>query len=220
MQATSQLWSRAGNFNDGCGEGHIYTVPNQTWLSPPGWASSMIFNTFQPHAKSVTWGDGGGGVNSTRHGYPDQTVDVFAAASDDGKDVSLRLVNAGNTSRALSLQLLIRGAPAQLPGAAAAAGGTVRLTSLTSPLTGAAYANQSGGVNPIYNPLLISPKTSSVSFDASGETPWILPPQSFQVLQLTLGTEATSINSEAEGAAPAQTLLQGVIGAPRDRQQM
>jgi hypothetical protein len=23
MQATSQLWSRAGNFNDGCGEGHV-----------------------------------------------------------------------------------------------------------------------------------------------------------------------------------------------------
>ena len=78
MQATSQLWSRAGNFNDGCGEGHVYTVPNMTWLSPPGWASSMTFASFQPQAKRVTWAGGFG-----RRGFPYQTVDVFAAASDD-----------------------------------------------------------------------------------------------------------------------------------------
>jgi hypothetical protein len=38
-----------------------------------------------------------------------------------------------------------------------------RLSSLTSPLTGAEYVNQSGGVNPLYDPTLISPKTSTVS---------------------------------------------------------
>ena len=38
-----------------------------------------------------------------------------------------------------------------------------RLSSLTSPLTGADYVNQSGGVNPLYDTNLISPKTSTVS---------------------------------------------------------
>jgi hypothetical protein len=38
-----------------------------------------------------------------------------------------------------------------------------RLSSLTSPLTGAEYVNQSGGVNPLYDTNLISPKTSTVS---------------------------------------------------------
>eukprot|EP01051_Picozoa_sp_SAG22_P018266 SAG22_NODE_3029_length_2014_cov_2.338855_2_plen_296_part_00 len=189
MQATSQLWSRAGNYNDGCGEGHVYTLPNMTWLSPPGWASAMTFTAFQPQAKRVTWQGGLARVG----GYPHQTVDVFAAASDDGKQVSLRLVNAGNRSRALSLRLVHSSAGVGSAAAAAAAavvvvGGSAQLSSLTSPLTGAAYANQSGGVNPPYAPTLISPKISTVRFDASGEKPWLLPAQSFQVLRLTIKT--------------------------------
>jgi hypothetical protein len=181
MQATSQLWSRAGNFNDGCGEGHVYTVPNMTWLSPPGWASSMIFRSFQPQAKSITWT--GGFVHQD---YPHQTVDVFAAASDDGKEVSLRLVNAGNQSRALSLRFVHGSADTYSRAEVVVLGGTARLSSLTSPLTGADYVNQSGGINPLYDPTLISPKTSIVNFDASGKTPWKLPPQAFQVLRLSL----------------------------------
>jgi hypothetical protein len=170
---------RAGNFNDGCGEGHVYVVPNMTWLSPPGWASSMTFNAFQPQAKSVTWAGG-----FARQGYPYQTVDVFAAASEDGKNVSLRLVNSGNKSRVLSLRL-VHGSVDTGTGVAVV-GGTAQLSSLTSPLTGADYVSQSGGVNPLYDPTLISPKTSRVSFDTSGKTPWLLPPHSFQVLRLRL----------------------------------
>ena len=130
---------RAGNFNDGCGEGHVYVVPNMTWLSPPGWASSMTFNAFQPQAKSVTWAGG-----FARQGYPYQTVDVFAAASEDGKNVSLRLVNSGNKSRVLSLRL-VHGSVDTGTGVAVV-GGTAQLSSLTSPLTGADYVSQSGGV--------------------------------------------------------------------------
>lgn len=185
MQATSQLWSRAGNFNDGCGEGHVYTIPNMTWLSPPGWASSMTFNTFQPNAKSVTWT---GGI--PRQGYRQQTADVFAATSDDGKDVTLRLVNAGNHSRALSIRFVQGlgggGAAAHSNATAPLVEGTAELSSLTSPLTGVEYVNQSGGVNPLYDPNRISPKTSRVEFDTSGKTVWSLPRQSFQVLTFRL----------------------------------
>lgn len=175
MQATSQIWSRAGNFNDGCGEGHVYTLPNQTWLSPPGWASSMTFNSFQPNALRVSWTRGG-------TGFPDQTVDVFAAVSDDEKELTIRLVNAGNQSRLLELMLLSSSAA----GAVAVEAGSATLASLTSPLTGAAYTNQSGGVNPVGDPLLISPRMSNVSFDATGKVPHLLPAQSFQVLTMRL----------------------------------
>eukprot|EP01048_Picozoa_sp_COSAG05_P013996 COSAG05_NODE_1544_length_4590_cov_25.006012_5_plen_140_part_00 len=85
-------------------------MPNMTWLSPPGWASSMSFNAFQPLAKRVTWADGG---VARRAGFPHQTVDVFAATSHDGRDLSLRLVNAGNRSRVLSIRLLHGGSSAE-----------------------------------------------------------------------------------------------------------
>lgn len=179
MQATSQLWSRAGNFNDGCGEGHIYTLPNMTWLSPPGWASEMIFTTFQPHALAV--GMGGEGLRGCVCPGP-SCVDVFAAASVSGDHVTLRLVNSGNTSRTLNVQFVGTGAGRN--GSKGSAGFRAQikaqLLSLTSPLSAnqTAYKLAKGGVNPIGDPLLISTQRASVNFTNM----WVLPPQSFQIL--------------------------------------
>ena len=54
-------------------------------------------------------------------------------------------------------------------------------------MAGADFVNQNGGVNPLYDPTLISPKISkNVSFDPSGRVPWVLPAHAFQVIRLRL----------------------------------
>jgi hypothetical protein len=196
MQATSQLWSRAGNFNDGCGEGHIYTLPNQTWLSPPGWASQMLFTTFQPNALAVQ-------LEATRCGMPQTAasgcVDVFASASTSGEHITLRMVNSGNASRAVSLRLV--GAP---NGTGAVVAAEAELLSLTSPLSAnqTAYLANRGGVNPVFEPLRISMHRSRVPFDPA--KPWLLPAQSFQVLLLK-----SVASGEGQVVLPSNALADG-----------
>ena len=134
----------------------------------------MLFTTFQPNALAVDL------RGAPACPGPD-CVDVFAALSAEGDAMTVRLVNAGNASRAIDLQ--VHGADVQAD---------AELLSLSSPLTSnqTAYLAQQGGVNPVHDPTLISTKRTQVKFVAG--KPWVLPAQTFQVLLLRLKTDDQS----------------------------
>ena len=148
-----------------------------TWLSPPGWASQMIFTTYQPAALDVEMLGGG---DATRcGGGADGCVDVFAAMSMAGDAITVRLVNAGNASQPIDIRVVggADGRPVRLAP-------EVELLSLTSPLSSnqTAYDLNQGGVNPVGDPLRVSTVRSTVKLGPTGR--WELPPHAFQVLLL------------------------------------
>ena len=138
----------------------------------------MIFSSYQPHALAV---DRQGDPTALCGGTSTDCVDVFAAISTNGEELTIRLVNAGNTSHALDLRVVAGGAG---DNTTVQVHPHAELLSLTSPLSAnqTAYEAEQGGVNPVHDLLLISMERSDVTFGPTGS--WVVPPQSFQVLLL------------------------------------
>lgn len=164
--AVSQCWTAAAHA-DGCGEGHIYTMPSQTWASPPYYAASMAYGVFQPVALGV--------AASPVVPAQDHNLTVFAARSEDGTDVVLRLLNANNVS--VSVLIDVDGA-----GAAGLVEAVAQVQTLASPLFGTPdYDAEDGGWNSPSQPLFIAPMNSTWVASQQGRT-YVMQPMTFVTL--------------------------------------
>ena len=177
--ATSQCFSAAAHA-DGCGEGHIISLPDVTWGEPPFYASQMLNTNFLPqavdiHATPIAPVD-------VPNGYKNLTV--FAAASVDGRgpaqglelvELVLRFVNDNNATVRATLQINAGGET--IPTTAA-------VQTLTSPLFGTPMYDEAtgGGWNSPENATFIS--TVNSTWVLSGARPvYEIPPKSFVVMR-------------------------------------
>jgi alpha-N-arabinofuranosidase len=105
-RAASFCMERSG-YNEGFAndQGLSFSLPNTTWLQPPGWVHAMVSESWQPLAVNVSLSPGCASLNLSRG-------DISASASEDGRSVTVRVVNGGPAALALSVTMAGGGAAA------------------------------------------------------------------------------------------------------------
>ena len=138
-------------------QGLIFFSANQTWGQPPAYLHSMMSATAQSHALAVAIDD-------------NRTLDVVAAASEDGKIVMVRVVNPTATAALSAIVMMGEWKAAQL-------------TATTRVL--AAPDGDPTAANSMANPAAIVPVVSGPSpFDASGVKPLNFPAMSVTIFEI------------------------------------
>jgi hypothetical protein len=80
-----------GQNDNGWDQGLIFMNPGSVWRQPPGEIAAMIAGAYQPWAVAVSGAAGG--------------LDVSAKTSDDGRHLTLTVVNAGDAAQVARLKL-------------------------------------------------------------------------------------------------------------------
>ncbi len=161
-RSTSFCSERSGHFeHPPWDQGHVYTLPNATWLQPAAWVHAMIAKTWAPN--SLPYDLTGGNATA-----------LFAAAqrSDDGSRLVVQLVNGALSAAPVTLKLADAGwAPS----------GPVSVWTLAQP--GPAPPDPTAANTPAF-PTYISPVLANVTWPSGGDFELTLPAFSFSVVEV------------------------------------
>ena len=165
--ATSQCFTAAAHA-DGCGEGHIITMPDTTFGAPPFYASQMVYETFLEQALQA---------NATPLSPPLKNLTVFAAQSPDGRRAVLRLVNDNTCVIQATIRLHSFAGVTNYSD-------VVHVRLLTSPINASSplFDAAKGGWNSPQNPMFISPQQSTWSLS---EKIFVIPAKSLVVMNFS-----------------------------------
>lgn len=159
-RAASFCLERSGHY-DAFDQGIAFFLPNMTWLQPPGWVHAMITHSWQPNAVAA-WGTG----------------DVLGSAqlSDDGKSMTVQLVNPVDAAGPMIVSLSVAGGFAP--------SGAVNVFTLAEDVPAGTQPDKQAGNSPSA-PFYIAPVQSMLEWPAGqGVLNITLPPFSFTVLEL------------------------------------
>jgi hypothetical protein len=84
-----------GQNDDGWDQGLLFLKPSKTWLQPPGYVTRMVARYDLARTAGVELTGGAG----------NDTLDVTATRSEDGKRLTLRVVNLGDRARSARIRL-------------------------------------------------------------------------------------------------------------------
>lgn len=162
-RSTSFCTERSGHFeHPPWDQGHIYTLPNMTWLQPGGWVHAMIARTWAEAALPFELVGGNASALS-----------VAAQRSDDGARVVVQLVNGALEPAPVTLAL---------SDASFVPTGPVGVWTLAEPGPGA--PNMSAANTPA-NPMYISPVLTNTTWPAGSRSlGFTLPAFSFTVIEV------------------------------------
>jgi hypothetical protein len=165
---TSFVTMRSGHFEHSIYyQGISYSLPNMSWIMPPGYVHAMISKTWAPDALRVALaGDGAGELSAS------------AQLSADGSRLVVQLTNAGKSSQATAVDV-------QLVGGGWAPSGAVGVWTLREPV-GDGVAPDPTASNSPGNPTFIAPALTNTTWPggASSNLTISLPPYSFTVLEV------------------------------------
>ena len=167
---TSFVTMRSGHFeHSNAYQGISYSLPNMSWIMPPGYVHSMISKTWAPNALRVTVAGAGAGADE---------LSASAQLSADGSRLVVQLTNAGNSSQATAVDV-------QLVGGAWAPSGAVGVWTLREPVAPGVAPNTAASNAP-GSPTFIAPALSNVTWPggATANLTVALPPYSFTVLEV------------------------------------
>lgn len=165
-RSTSFCSERSGHFeHPPWDQGHVYSLPNMTWLQPGAWVHAMIASAWADNM--VPFELVGGNASA---------LAVAAQRSDDGARLVLQLVNGDLAAAPLALRL---------GDASWAPTGPVTVSTLSQP--GPAPPDMLAANTPA-RPLFISPVTTNASWPSGGQGfALTLPAYSFTVVEVRGG---------------------------------
>ena len=165
-RSTSFCSERSGHFeHPPWDQGHIFTLPNMTWLQPGAWVHAMIASVWADNA--IPFSLAGGNASA---------LAVAAQRSDDGARLVLQLVNGALAAASVTVRL---------GDASWAPAGPVTVTTLAQP--GQAPPDPLAANTPAL-PTFISPAAANASWPSgSGGLTLTLPAFSFTVVEVRGG---------------------------------
>ena len=165
-RSTSFCSERSGHFeHPPWDQGHVYTLPNMTWLQPGAWVHAMIAGAWADNA--VPFALAGGNASA---------LAVAAQRSDDGSRLVLQLVNGALAAAPVTIRL---------GDASWAPAGPVTVTTLAHP--GQAPPDPLAANTPA-RPTFIAPAAANASWPSgSGGLALSLPAFSFTVIEVRGG---------------------------------
>lgn len=161
-RSTSFCTERSGHFeHPPWDQGHVYTLPNMTWLQPGAWVHAMIAKTWAENALPFELIGG----NAT-------ALSTAAQRSDDGTRLVVQLVNGALDAAPVTIKL---------GGSSWSPSGPVAIWTLSQP--GPAPPNASAANTPAF-PTYISPVLSNATWPTGRDFAITLPAYSFSVVEV------------------------------------
>ena len=189
--ATSQCF-QAGSHADGCGEGHIISMPDLTWAQPPFYASQMMYTNFLSSAVKISATPIALTKPPGSSGEFWRNLTSFALADTKTGELVLRFVNDNNRSVAAVLDIAGGRSPQ-----------TVMVQRLTSPLFGTPMWDQTsgGGWNSPANTTFISTVNLTWAWTGGTKGAYLFLPKSFTVLRFNQKSDDEEMQCTVGGMA-------------------